>query len=171
MELLLNLTIYLPLLGIAAILLVRNNDEAIKWVSLAVTSATFLISLPLLFGFDVANSSVPQYLTEGSAIFSGMDVKYLVGLDGLSLLLFMLTTLMGPIVVLSSWSSVKKSLAGYFSMLMILQTASLGVFASLDLVVFYVFFELSLIPMYFLIGIWGGAGRIKATIKDRKSVV
>ncbi|MCC5914891.1 MAG: NADH-quinone oxidoreductase subunit M [Balneolaceae bacterium] len=165
MEFLLNLTIYLPLLGIAAILLVRNNDEAIKWVSLAITSATFFISLPLLFGFDVANSAIPQYVTEGAAIFSGMDVKYLVGLDGLSMLLFMLTTLMGPIVVLASWTSVKKSLAGYFSMLMILQTASLGVFAALDLVVFYVFFELSLIPMYFLIGIWGGAGRIKATIK------
>jgi NADH-quinone oxidoreductase subunit M len=165
MELLLNLTIYLPVLGIAAILLVRNNDEAIKWVSLAITSATFFLSLPLLFGFDVANSAVPQYVTEGAAIFSGMDVKYLVGLDGLSMLLFMLTTLMGPIVVLSSWTSVKKSLAGYFSMLMLLQTASLGVFAALDLVVFYVFFELSLIPMYFLIGIWGGADRIRATIK------
>jgi NADH-quinone oxidoreductase subunit M len=85
-----------------------------------------------------------------------MDVKYLVGLDGLSLLLFMLTTLMGPIVILSSWDSVTKSLKGYYAMLLILQTASLGTFAALDLVVFYVFFELSLIPMYFLIGIWGG---------------
>src|SRR5690554_4112210 len=77
----------------------------------------------------------------------------------------MLTSFMGPIVILSSWSSVKKHLAGYLSMLLLLQTASLGVFAALDLVVFYVFFELSLIPMYFLIGIWGGAGRIEATIK------
>ncbi len=94
-----------------------------------------------------------------------MDVKYLVGLDGLSLLLFMLTTLMGPIVILSSWDSVTKSLKGYYSMLLILQTASLGTFAALDLIVFYVFFELSLIPMYFLIGIWGGSGRIQATIK------
>jgi len=94
-----------------------------------------------------------------------MDVKYLVGLDGLSLLLFMLTTLMGPIVILSSWESVTKSLRGYYAMLLILQTASLGTFAALDLVVFYVFFELSLIPMYFLIGIWGGKDRIQATVK------
>jgi NADH-quinone oxidoreductase subunit M len=164
MELLLNITIYLPLLGIVAFLFIKE-DEAVKWTSLGVTTLTFFLSLPLLFNFDVANSAVPQYITEGSPIFSGMDIKYLVGLDGLSMLLFMLTTLFGPIVILASWSSVKKSLIGYYSMLLILQTASLGVFASLDLVVFYVFFELSLIPMYFLIGIWGGSDKIRATIK------
>ncbi|MDZ7717291.1 MAG: NADH-quinone oxidoreductase subunit M [Balneolaceae bacterium] len=164
MEFLLNLTIYFPLIGVLAFLIFRN-DQAIKWTSLIVTCITFLLSLPLLFQFDVANSAIPQYVTEGSPVFTGMDVKYLVGLDGLSLLLFMLTTLMGPIVILSSWNSINKSLAGYYSMLLILQTASLGVFASLDLVVFYVFFELSLIPMYFLIGIWGGSDKIRATIK------
>ncbi|REL33582.1 NADH-quinone oxidoreductase subunit M [Rhodohalobacter sp. SW132] len=164
MEFLLNLVIYLPLLSVLAVLLLRD-DTAVKWTALLATSATFLLSIPLLLNFDIANSAVPQYVTEGSAILSTMDVKYLVGLDGLSLLLFMLTTLMGPIVILSSWESVSKSLKGYYAMLLILQTASLGTFASLDLVVFYVFFELSLIPMYFLIGIWGGADRIQATIK------
>lgn len=164
MESLLNLTIYFPLAGLLAFLFFRN-DNAVKWISLIVTTITFLLSIPLLFGFDIAASSVPQYVTEGMAIFPAMDVKYLIGLDGLSLLLFMMTTLFGPIVVLASWNSVKKSLMGYYSMLLILQTASLGVFAALDLVVFYVFFELSLIPMYFLIGIWGGSDRIRATIK------
>jgi NADH-quinone oxidoreductase subunit M len=164
MELLLNLTIYFPLLGVLAFLFLRN-DEAVKWFSLVVTTLTFLLSLPLLFQFDISNSAVPQYLTEGTAVFPGMDIKYIVGLDGLSLLLFMLTTLMGPIVILSSWNSITKSLTGYYSMLLILQTASLGVFAALDLVVFYVFFELSLIPMYFLIGIWGGKQKVFATIK------
>ncbi len=164
MELLLNLVIYLPLLGIAGILALRN-DKATKWISLVATSATFLLSLPLLFNFDIASSGTVQYLTEGSNIMTGLDIKYLVGLDGLSLLLFMLTTLMGPIVILSSWDSIKKHLAGYYSMLLLLQTASMGVFASLDLIVFYVFFELSLIPMYFLIGIWGGKNRIHATVK------
>lgn len=164
MELLLNLCIYLPLIGIAAILLARS-DKAIKWTSLVVTTATFLLSLPLLFSFDIANSSTAQYLTEASPVLAGLDVKYLVGLDGLSLLLFMLTTLFGPIVILSSWDSIKKHLAGYYSMLLLLQTASMGVFASLDLIVFYVFFELTLIPMYFLIGIWGGKDRIHATVK------
>jgi len=164
MDILLNITIYLPLLGIAAILLMKS-DAAVKWSSLIATTATFFLSLPLLLNFDVALSAAPQYLTEGSAIFAGMDVKYLVGLDGLSLLLVMLTTLMGPIVILSSWNSVTKSLKGYYAMLLLLQTASLGVFSALDLVVFYVFFELSLIPMYFLIGIWGGSDKIRATIK------
>lgn len=164
MELLLNLCIYLPLLGIAGILAARN-DKATKWISLITTTAVFLMSLPLLFNFDIANSSTAQYLTEGSPLMNGLDIKYLVGLDGLSLLLFMLTTLFGPIVILSSWDSVKKHLAGYYSMLLLIQTASMGLFASLDLVIFYVFFELSLIPMYFLIGIWGGKDRIHATVK------
>ena len=164
MEYLLNFTIYLPLLGVFAFLFFKS-DNAVKWISLGVTSATFLVSLPLLLSFDVSNSAIPQYVTEGSPILEGMDIKYLVGLDGLSLLLFMLTTLFGPIVILSSWNSVKKSLIGYYSMLLILQTASLGVFAALDLIVFYIFFELSLIPMYFLIGIWGGSDRIRATVK------
>jgi NADH-quinone oxidoreductase subunit M len=164
MEFLLNIVIYFPLIGVLAILLMKDGP-GVKWTSLFATSATFLLSLPLLFNFDVAGSAVPQFVTEGAPILETMDVKYLVGLDGLSLLLFMLTTLMGPIVILSSWDSVTKSLKGYYAMLLILQTASLGTFAALDLVVFYVFFELSLIPMYFLIGIWGGSGRIQATIK------
>ncbi|MEX1063624.1 MAG: NADH-quinone oxidoreductase subunit M [Balneolaceae bacterium] len=164
MEYLLNITIYLPLLSIAAVLLART-DEMVKWVSLVATMAAFLVSLPLIFSFDIINSHVPQYITEGAAILPGFDIKYLVGLDGLSLLLFMLTTLFGPIVILSSWNSVTRHLKGYYSMLLLLQTASLGVFASLDLIVFYVFFELSLIPMYFLIGIWGGTDRIRATVK------
>ncbi|MFH5831992.1 NuoM family protein [Halalkalibaculum sp. DA3122] len=164
MELLLNICIYLPLAGIAAILFTRNK-AAVKWISLVTTSAVFLLSLPLLLNFDIAGSASAQYLTVGEPLLNGLDIKYIVGLDGLSLLLFMLTTLFGPIVILSSWNSVSKHLAGYYSMLLLLQTASLGVFAALDLIIFYVFFELSLIPMYFLIGIWGGKGRIHATVK------
>lgn len=164
MELLLNIVIYLPLAGIPFLLLVKN-DNAKKWIALLATSLTFFAALPLMMNFDVSASGTQQFLTEGGRILESMDIKYLVGLDGLSLLLFMLTAFMGPIVILCSWSSVTKHLSGYLSMLLILQTASMGVFAALDLVVFYVFFELSLIPMYFLIGIWGGVGRIEATIK------
>lgn len=164
MENLLNITIYLPLLGLLAILFVRK-DEAVRWIALIATSLTFAVSLPLIFNFDVANSHIAQYVSETGQLLPGYDIRYIVGLDGLSLLLFMLTTFFGPIVVLSSWASIKKHVAGFYAMLLILQTGSLGVFAALDLVVFYVFFELTLIPMYFLIGIWGGAGRIAATIK------
>jgi len=164
MQLLLNIIIYLPLIGIVGILAVRS-DKAVKWISLITTSAAFILSLPLIFNFDIANSGTAQYLTESAPLLSGMDIKYLIGLDGLSLLLFMLTTLFGPIVILASWDSIKKSVPGYYAMLLLLQTASMGFFASLDLLVFYVFFELSLIPMYFLIGIWGGKNRIHATLK------
>ncbi|MEO1022628.1 MAG: NADH-quinone oxidoreductase subunit M [Bacteroidota bacterium] len=164
MEIILNITIYLPLLGIPFVAFVRG-EEGKKWVALLFTSVTFVLSLPLMFNFDIVNSGTAQFLTEGGSISSGLDIKYLVGLDGLSLLLFMLTTFISPIVIISSWTSVSKHLTGYLCMLLLLQTASLGVFASLDLMVFYVFFELSLIPMYFLIGIWGGADRIRATLK------
>lgn len=164
LPLLLNLTIYLPILG-AALIVIARRPSAARWIALAITSVTFLLSLPLLFAFSIEQSHIPQFVTEGTRILADMDVKYVVGLDGLSILLFILTTLFGPIVVLSSWESVHKKVVGYYAMLLVLQSASLGVFAALDLVVFYVFFELSLIPMYFLIGIWGGAGRIQATVK------
>ncbi len=164
METLLNITIYLPLLALVAFMFVKN-DNAIRWIALIVTSLTFAVSLPLIFNFDSANSHIAQYVTESGPLLFGLDVNYIVGLDGLSLLLFMLTTFLGPIVVLSAWTSVKKHVGAFFAMLMLLQTGSLGVFASLDLILFYIFFELTLIPMYFLIGIWGGADRIAATIK------
>lgn len=164
MENLLNLTIYLPIIGLLGVLAVRN-DNLVRWISLVVTLATFALSVPLMLNFDAATSASAQFMTEGGQFIPGIDVKYLVGLDGLSLLLFMLTTFMGPIVILSAWDSVHKHVKGFYAMLLILQTGSLGVFASLDLVLFYVFFELTLIPMYFLIGIWGGEGRIQATLK------
>src|SRR5699024_2536837 len=164
MELLLNIVIYLPLLGIAGILAVRS-EKAVKWISLIATTATFILSLPLLFNFDAANSGTIQYLSESTPLLPGMDLKYLVGLDGLSMLLFMLTTLLGPIVILASWDSISKHIKAYYAMLLLLQTASLGFFAAIDLILFYLFFEVSLIPMYFLIGIWGHENRLHAAQK------
>lgn len=164
MDILLNIVIYLPLLGVLGILLSRS-DEAVRWISLVVTSAAFLLALPLMLAFDPAQSDMAHYLTVSEPLIPGWDVKYMMGLDGLSLLLFMLTTFFGPIVVLASWSYVTRYASGFYAMLLILQTGSLGVFAALDLVIFYVFFELSLIPMYFLIGIWGYEHRVAATLK------
>jgi NADH-quinone oxidoreductase subunit M len=164
MELLLNIVIYLPLFG-ALLLLVIRQDNWVRWTSLLVTTATFVLSIPLLLQFDISLTGTAQYMTVGEPFLGDWDVKYMVGLDGLSMLLFMLTTFMAPIVVLSSWSSIKKHVAGFYSMLLILQTGSLGVFAALDLFMFYIFFELTQIPMFFLIGIWGGTDRIYATVK------
>ncbi len=164
MELLLNIVIYLPLLG-ALLLLVIRQDEWVRWTSLLVTTLTFILSIPLLLQFDISTTGSVQYLTVSEPLVADWDVKYMMGLDGISLLLFMLTTFMAPIVVLSAWSSAKKHVAGFYSMLLILQTGSLGVFAAMDLFMFYVFFELTQIPMFFLIGVWGGADRIHATVK------
>lgn len=164
MEILLNIVIYLPLFG-ALLLLVIRRDQWVRWTSLIITTATFLLSIPLLLNFDTSATGAAQYLTIGEPFLADWDVKYMMGLDGLSMLLFMLTTFMAPIVVLSSWSSVTRHVAGFYSMLLILQTGSLGVFAAFDLFMFYVFFELTQIPMFFLIGIWGGKDRIYATVK------
>ncbi len=164
MELLLNIVIYLPLFGAFLLLFIRRA-EWVKWTSLFITTAAFVLSLPLLLQFDISATGSAQYLTVSEPLLGDWDVKYMMGLDGLSMLLFMLTTFMAPIVVLSAWRSIDKHVAGFYSMLLILQTGSLGVFAALDLFMFYIFFELTQIPMFFLIGIWGGENRIYATVK------
>lgn len=164
MELLLQIVIYLPLFG-ALLLTVFRRDQWVRVISLAITTATFLLSLPLLLQFDTGIAGGAQYLIVSEPLLGDWDVKYIMGLDGISMLLFMLTTFMGPIVVLSAWRSVTRHVAGFFAMLLVLQTGSLGVFAALDLFMFYIFFELTQIPMFFLIGIWGGSDRIYATVK------
>ncbi len=161
MELLLHIVILLPLVG-ALTLIFFNNEHIIKVFSLVLTTATFVLSLPLLLNFIPGEVN---YLSVYGPMVPGIDVKYIVGLDGLSMLLFMLTTFFGPIVVLSGWSYIKDHIRGFYAMVMILQTGSLGVFATLDLFMFYIFFELTQIPMLFLIGIWGGENRIYATVK------
>lgn len=158
-------TIFLPALG-ALLILALPNTNSIRWSALAVTSVTFLISLGLWAGFDPSTGITdgPQ-MAQHVQWFPFVDITYYVGLDGLNLLLILLTTLLGPLVVLSSWNYIGKYHKGYYALLLILQTGVTGVFASFDLFLFYVFFELTLIPMYFIIGIWGGEERVYATVK------
>ncbi len=162
---LVSLVIFLPALGALAVLFVPG-DDAVRWTALVVTGVTFVVSLGLWAGFDaeVVSATAPQF-AEQLAWFPGVDITYFVGVDGLSLLLILLTTLLGPIVVLSSWTYIGKHAKGYYALLLILETGVLGVFASFDLFLFYIFFELTLIPMYFIIGIWGGENRIYAAVK------
>ena len=157
--------IFLPALGALAVLALPSVN-AIRWVSLGVTTLAFVLSLGFWFGFDpaVATDAAPQ-LMERAQWFPGVDITYYVGVDGLNLLLLLLTTLLGPIVVLSSWTYIGKAHKGYYALLLLLETGVLGVFASFDLFLFYVFFELTLIPMVFIIGIWGGEDRVYAAVK------
>jgi NADH-quinone oxidoreductase subunit M len=161
-----SIVIFLPLAGILLTLLART-DSQIKWGALLVTSVTFLLSLGLYTGFDpaISTASEPQLMDRFRWFPELFDIKYFVGIDGLNLLLVLLTTLLGPIVVLSSWTYIKRHQKAYYTLLLVLQTGVTGVFTSYDIFLFYVFFELTLVPMYFIIGIWGGENRIYAAYK------
>ena len=162
---LISIVIFLPLLGALATMLVRG-DNAVRYVALITTTVTFLLSLFLWVGFNVATAADLQFAEEPFLLISeSFDVNYAVGIDGLSLLLVLLTTLLGPIVVLSSWTYIGKQVKAYYTLLLILQTGMTGVFCAFDMLLFYIFFELTLIPMYFLIGIWGGEERVYAAVK------
>jgi NADH-quinone oxidoreductase subunit M len=162
-----SVVIFLPLLG-ALIIMALRDVNAVRWTALGTTSLTFLLSLFLYAGFDpaVSTETMPQLVDLSASWFPDQfDIKYFVGLDGLSVLLVMLTTLLGPIVVLSSWHYIGKQRSAYYALLLVLQTGVTGVFCSFDVFLFYIFFELTLIPMYFIIGIWGGEQRVYAAIK------
>ncbi len=163
---LLSLVIFLPALG-ALLLLALPSVDSIRWAALATTVVTFVLSIGLWLGFDasVSTASAPQLATKLAWFGPAIDISYYVGVDGLNLLLLMLTTLLGPIVVLSSWTYIGKAHKGYYALLLLLQTGVLGVFAAFDVFLFYIFFELTLIPMVFIIGIWGGEDRVYAAIK------
>lgn len=162
---LLSWVIFLPALGALAVM-VMPSARAIRWTSLAATSVTFVLSLGLWGGFDPAlpTAEAPQLMERFNWI-PGVDISYFVGIDGLNLLLILLTTLLGPVVVLSSWTYIQQQQRGYYALMLLLQAGVIGVFASFDLFLFYVFFELTLIPMYFIIGMWGGENRVYAAVK------
>ena len=162
-----SIVIFLPLVGALLTMAVRGVD-AVRWTALGTTALTFLLSLGLYLGYDpaVSTAQMPQLADVSASWFpAALDIKYFVGIDGLSILLVMLTTLLGPIVVLSSWHYIGKQHKGYYTLLLVLQTGVTGVFCAFDIFLFYIFFELTLIPMYFIIGIWGGEDRIYAAVK------
>ncbi len=139
-----------------------NRDGYHKWIALGTTTLTFLVSLLLLRGIGWG----PEFRFEENISWIGsIGARYHLGVDGVSLWLVLLTTLLMPIAILSSWTAVHKRQLSYYVFLLILESAMIGVFVSLDLLLFYLFFEASLVPMFFLIGIWGGDRRIYAAVK------
>jgi len=161
----LSLITFLPAAGALFIIffLKKEWDAFIKWTALVVSAADFLISLYLPFTFDASNPDF-QWV-EKSVWIERFGISYFMGVDGISLLLVLLTTFVTVICVLASWTDVKPKLKGYYSLLLLTSTASLGVFMALDLFLFYIFWEAVLIPMVFIIGIWGGARRLYSAIK------
>ncbi len=165
---LLSLMTFFPLVGMLIILfLPREADRLIKTVTLVVTIIVFFISLPLAFDDVFVNSSAMHYTEFAKWISIGdyFQMNYNVGIDGISLWLVMLTTFIMPIAILSTWHAVDKNTKGFMALALLLETGMLGAFISLDLFLFYVFWELMLVPMYFMIGIWGGKNRIYAAVK------
>ena len=157
----LTLLIFLPLAGIGA-LYVADERHA-KIIALAVTTADFLLALPLWWLFDP--SSTRMQFQEHVAWITSPPIHYSLGVDGISLPLFLMTAALMPLCVLISWESITTRVRTFMVVLLVMETAMLGVFAALDFVLFYVFWEAMLIPMYLLIGVWGGPNRLYAAIK------
>jgi NADH-quinone oxidoreductase subunit M len=163
---LLTILILLPIVG-AVLMLVHQvfwKDEShLKWLTLGFTTLTFVVSLLLFAG---SNPGPSGFLFEQNVPWiQAINTNYHIGVDGLSFWLVVLTTFIMPIAVLSTWHAVEKKATAFYVFLLLLESAMIGVFVSLDLLVFYLFFEASLIPMFFLIGVWGGENRIYAAVK------
>ncbi len=155
---------FLPFLGALVLLLVpKGQRKVFEYGSLAVMIVSFLLSLPFWFGYDRTSDAV-QWFAAWTWIPS-IGVKFAVGMDGISLLLWLLTTFIGPIAIACSFSSITERHKEYYLWMLVLQTAMLGVFITQDMFLFYLFWEVMLVPMYFLIAIWGGPQKLYAAIK------
>ncbi|OFW32272.1 MAG: NADH dehydrogenase [Acidobacteria bacterium RIFCSPLOWO2_12_FULL_60_22] len=160
----LTVVLFVPLAGaILLMLLPKESKDLIRWTANLVGFAGFLVSVPLVFWFD---RSIGEYqFVERAEWIPSIGANYALGMDGISLLLVMLTTVLGFLAILSSWSAIGERLKEYYVFMLILQTGMLGVFLTTDFFLFYVFWEVMLVPMYFLIGIWGGPRKLYAAIK------
>jgi NADH-quinone oxidoreductase subunit M len=165
----LSVIVFLPLVGAILVLLAggtgdrRDREPAVRTLALAVSLATFLVTLLLWWRFDP--TSADYQFVERHAWIPAFGIQYLVGVDGISLLLVVLTGFLTPLALLSSWDSVHKNVKMFSFFILALESSMLGVFVSIDLFLFYVFWDFVLIPMYFLIGIWGYEQRVYAAVK------
>jgi NADH-quinone oxidoreductase subunit M len=157
----LDALLVIPLVGALAVLTVPKSQA--KKAALVVSVIEFLVSLPLWWVFEIGTAAM-QFQHEFAWI-PAWGIHYRVGLDGITLFMVLLTTLTMPLAILGSWNYIKQKEPPYYALLLVLATGMLGVFVALDLFVFYVFWEIMLIPMYFIIGVWGGPRRIYAAIK------
>jgi NADH-quinone oxidoreductase subunit M len=161
---LLSIILFTPLAGAFVLLLVnKQNENAIRWVANVVALVGFAVSIPLWFLYNPQNPEF-QFVERASWIPS-IGADYFLGVDGFSTLLILMTTMMGFIAVLSSWSAITERVKEYYIFMLVLQTGMLGAFMSLDFLLFFLFWEVMLVPMYFLIGIWGSSNRLYSAIK------
>ncbi|MBS0527821.1 MAG: NADH-quinone oxidoreductase subunit M, partial [Proteobacteria bacterium] len=162
----LSVVTFLPLVGALIIYLSRGDDAAAqgnaRWIALWTTLITFAVSLILVMRFDPANSGF-QFVEKANWLAAG--ISYHMGVDGISLPFVILTTALMPFCIVASWKSVTSRVREYMMAFLVLETLMIGTFSSLDLVLFYLFFEGGLIPMFLIIGVWGGPRRVYASFK------
>jgi NADH-quinone oxidoreductase subunit M len=160
---LLSVLIWLPIIGGFVVLFLGNRIGLAKWLSLAVSALALLLSVPLWTMFKLGTAAM-QFV-ERAPWISTIHSEYYIGVDGISMPLILLTTFTTVLIVIASWTNVEKRVAQYFAAFLILEGLMIGVFAALDGTLFYVFWEAMLIPMFIIIGVWGGPRRVYATIK------
>ncbi|MEK9800686.1 MAG: proton-conducting transporter membrane subunit, partial [Alphaproteobacteria bacterium] len=163
----LTIVTFVPLFGALFLLLIRGDDETVarnsRHVTIWVTGFTFLLSLALLIGFDPTDNS--YQFVEQAQWLPGTGIGYHMGVDGISLPFVLLSTFLTPLAVLASWKAIKVRVREYMIAFLVLETMMVGMFVSLDMLMFYLFFEAVLIPMFIIIGVWGGARRVYAAFK------
>ncbi len=161
----LNLVTFTPFLGVLVLLFLKEREDLARWVSLATALITFGVSLYVLSLFDPSNPGLQLEYTAPWIQVAGFNIQYALGIDGLSILLVLLTAFLTPIAILSTWHAVEERVRDFHLFFLLLEVGMIGVFLAQDLFLFYVFWEFTLVPMYFLIGIWGGGQRMYAAIK------
>ncbi len=162
----LTLVTFFPLVGVLIILfLKKEQNTAIRWTALITSLITFGISIWVLVLFNPENPDLQLVIDIPWIKVAGWEISFLMGIDGMSILLVLLTTFLTPISILSTWTAVEERVKEFMIFFLLLEVGMVGVFLSLDLFLFYVFWEFTLVPMYFLIGIWGGANRVYAAVK------
>jgi NADH-quinone oxidoreductase subunit M len=162
----LTLLTFFPLLGVLILLFVPSEQKNIlRWVTLLTTLVTFVLSLWVLGMFNASNPDLQLVARYDWITVAGWNIQYFLGVDGLSILLVLLTTFLTPISILSTWTAVEERVKDFMIFFLLLEVGMVGVFLAQDLFLFYIFWEFTLVPMYFLIGIWGGPRRIYAAIK------
>ncbi len=160
----LSVLIWLPILGGVLVLLAKKvSVNTVRWLSLIIAVVTFLVSIALANGFD--SSSYAMQFKEHFPWIQAFDIFYSLGVDGISVPLILLTTIITVLVIIAGWEVSQERIAEYFASFLILEGLMIGVFCALDAILFYVFFEGMLIPMFLIIGIWGGPRKVYATIK------
>jgi NADH-quinone oxidoreductase subunit M len=161
----LNLVTFFPLVGILVLLFIKDRDDLSRWVALVTSLITFGISLWVLAQFNSNDPGLQLPIDVNWIQVADWNIKYAMGIDGLSILLVLLTTFLAPISILSTWKAVEERVRDFMLFFLLLEIGMVGVFLAQDLFLFYIFWEFTLVPMYFLIGIWGGQQRMYAAIK------